>query len=299
MFNSKIQFLKDRFGIFQPEDWQTVEPAWILRQDGFGPKVLDYLRLLLAQRGLTLKNDKTAEHWQKFLKDIQIVDSLGDEEEGQDRGAVCPFTIYVDPAEQQPFTFQGFHTDAAEGNRPLIVPTELRALGRHPVGLGDYAPDCGLGRCHVERKSMADAHGTILGFNGGRRDRFEQELENLSELIAGLVVVECTFADLIRLAPETGHRSAAANAKVLYRSLIAYQQDYRVKWIFADGRRLAEQVTFRWLERFARKQREAQKEHEKELRKVQQQARPAVPRIESKPIAVAAASAPRAMAELF
>jgi hypothetical protein len=290
MFNAKLQQLKDRFGLFEPEDWQTVEPGWILRLDGFGPKILDYLRLLLAQRGLTLKGDKTPEYWQQHLKDIKIVDQLGDEEDGSDRGAICPFTIYVDPAEQQPFTFQGFHTDAAEGNRPLIVPTEPRALGRHPVGLGDYSLDCGLGRCHVERKSMADAHGTILGFtaNGdgvSRRQRFEQELENLSELAAGLVVVECTFADAIRLAPETGHRSAAQNAKVLYRSLIAYQQDYGVKWIFADGRRLAEQVTFRWLERFARKQREAQKDHEKELRRL------------AAPVKVAAAVP--AMAELF
>jgi|GEM_PF-887864 hypothetical protein len=281
MLDSKIQSLKDHFGITLPEDWQAVTPAWILSQDGVGQVTLDYLRLLLAARGLTLKGDRTPEYWQAHLKDARISHTLSNEEllkelgeDGGDRGVVNPFTIIIDTAEQFPFTFQGFRTDgAADKSRPLIIPTEFRALGRFPFSLGDYAPDCGIGRCHVERKSMQDAHGTFLGWarkgeDVGRRDRFEQELERLSEIEAGLVVVECSFADLVRLAPEYGYRSAAANAKTLFRSVLAWQQDYAVAWQFCDGRRLAEQFVFRWLSRWHEKDQEARKEEEKRIEKL-------------------------------
>lgn len=268
MLNSKLQQLRDHFGVFQVSDWQAVEPAWILNLDGIGPKTLDYIRLLLAHRGLTLKGDKTPEFWRKHLGEVQICDQLGDLDDGDDRGVMAPFVVLVDTAEQEPYTFQGMRGDAEQQGRPLIVPTEQRALGRHPDSLGDYSLDCGVGRCHVERKSMADAHGTILGFRSGRRDRFEKELQNLSEMSASVVVVECSYTDLIRLAPQTDHRDPQANAKILFRSIVSFQQEFRVPWHFAEDRRLAEQFTFRWLWRFAEKQREAEKARDKELRRV-------------------------------
>jgi hypothetical protein len=299
MLNSKFTLLKTHFGIFQVSDWSTVEPAWILGIDGCGPQTLNYLRVLLAQHGVTLKNDRTPEYWQKSLPDVQIVDQLGDEEEGADRGLLFPHVIYVDTAEQEPYTFRGFRADANQGGRPLIVPTERRALGRHPDSLGDYSIDCGLGRCHVERKSMKDAHGTILGFKPrpgeeySRRERFERELHNLAEMGAGLIVVECSLADLIRLAPQTDHRSPAENAKMLFRSVMSYQQEYRVPWMFAESRDLAEKITFRWLERFARKQMEANKKRDRELRRI------ARGTAGEKPAEKVVAKPAPAMAELF
>ena len=274
--DSKIQSLKDHFGITHPEDWQAVRPEWIIARDGIGDATLNYLRLLLAARGLTLKNDRTPEYWQANLKDVRISHTLGNEEiAGEvDRGVLAPFTILVDTAEQHPFTFQNFYTDGnAERRKPLIVPTESRALGRFPDSLGDYSLDSGVGRCHVERKSMQDAHGTILGWakkgeDVGRRERFERELEHLSEMEAGLVVVECSLSDLLRLAPVYGRKSAAENAKTLFRSVLAFQQDYAVSWIFADGRRTAEQVTFRWLQRWHEKDQQERKREEARVKRL-------------------------------
>ncbi len=186
-----------------------------------------------------------------------------------------PFTILVDSAEQQPFTFTGFHADADRKGRELIVALGInlfpRNLGRHPDSLGDYSTLEGLGRCHVERKSQADAYGTILGFaklvdgqpikDTERRKRFERELANLSNIEAAAVVVECSEGQLFDEAPEydLGKKTAELNRKILHRSLIAWRQDYAAQWIFCDTRRLAEETTFRFLERFYEKHRTKQK----------------------------------------
>src|SRR5688572_3920262 len=140
MLDSKIQSLKDHFGISTAADWQGVRPEWIVSQDGCGPKTLAYLRLLLATRGLTLKDDKTPEYWQQHQSAARIVEVLGneliDDDDGQpaakDRGIVVPFTVLIDTAEQSPFTFAGLRSDAADGGRPLIVPIQYQSLGRFP-----------------------------------------------------------------------------------------------------------------------------------------------------------------------
>jgi hypothetical protein len=190
-----------------------------------------------------------------------------------DCGIVLPFTILIDTAEQQPFTFQGLHSDADQQHRPLIVQTEFRSIGRYPDSLGDYSLDStvgGVGRCHVERKSMEDCHATILGFKKGpagspsHRERFEKELSNLAEMEAAAVVVECDFHMLIANAPIYGQRTQAQNAKTLHRSVLAYMQDYDVPWLFCGSRRMAERTTFQWIERWYRKQVEERKGAEKE-----------------------------------
>jgi hypothetical protein len=266
MYDKKLETIRHHFGIFKDTDWTSVRPEWITRMDGIGPATLNYVRMILAAKGLTLLDDRTPEYWKRHLPDVTICTTLRDPEEaGSDVGVMCPFTVVIDSAEQSPFTFQGLQTDADQGSRPLIVETKWQALGRHPDSLGDYSLDGYIGRCHVERKSMDDAHGTILGW-GVRRDRFERELQNLSGLDAAMIVVECSLATLLANAPAF-KRTAAQNQKALHRSIIAFQQDYRVPWVFCDSRRLAEQTTFRFLERYWRKQREAEKATEKEHRR--------------------------------
>lgn len=283
MLNSKLQQLKDYFGITNPEDWQSIPPGHILAMDGVGPKTLDYLRLLLAHRGITLKGDRTPEYWQQHISEAQVVDAVGNElidGASVDRGLVCPFTVLIDTAEQTPFTFQGLYADAGTvnpgskeaGPRPLIVHTERQALGRFPLSLGDYSLSTGLGRCHIERKSMQDAHSTFLGWarkgeDVGRRERFEQELGRLSEIEAGLVVVECSLEVLLQQAPQYGHRTASQNSKTLFRSILSWQQKYDVQWMFAGGRRLAEQYAFRWLEKWDKKDRDERKAAAREGRR--------------------------------
>ena len=165
----------------------------------------------------------------------------------------CPFVILIDTAEGIPFTFQNLKADADQGHKPIVVTTEFTCLGRHPNSMGDYSIAGFIGQVGIERKSMEDAQSTILGWDG-RRDRFECELENLAKMEAGLVVVECSFEQLIQEAPEYGQRTKSANAKSLMRSVLAFQQDYKVPWLFAGGRRLAEISTFRFLQRFHEKQ---------------------------------------------
>lgn len=263
MLDSKLQQLKDHFGIETVHNWQNVRPEWIVSLDGIGPKTLEYLRLMLAQHDLTLKDDRTAEFWRSHKASARIVEVLGNEQvedddgrpAAKDRGIICPFTVLIDTAEQSPFTFQNLRTDADQHGRPLIVPTKSQALGRFPDSLGDYSIDSpigGYGRCHVERKSMADAHATFLGWarkgeDTGRRERFERELELLSEMEAGLVVVECSFTQLVANAPQWGVRTAAQNAKALHRSVLAWQRRYAVQWCWADDRRMAEKSAFQWL----------------------------------------------------
>lgn len=264
MLDSKLQHLKDHLGISTLIDWQAVRPEWVVSQDGIGPRTLEYLRLLLASHDLTLKGDKTPEFWKKNAGAARQVEVLGnelidDDDTGQpaakDRGIVLPWTALIDTAEQQPYSFQGLRSDADNGNRPLIVPIEYVSLGRSEDSYGDYSLDSPIGgqhRCHIERKSMADAHSTILGWarkgeDVGRRDRFEKELANLSEIEAGLVLVECDFPDLIANAPQYGTKTAAQNAKTLHRSITSWMRKYSVQWLFCGGRRLAEKTAFRWL----------------------------------------------------
>ena len=253
MLDSKITQLKHHFGIFDITDWQSVRPEWILAQDGIGDATLNYIRVLLANRNLTLQGDRTPEYWRQHLDSARISHTMGDDEEGQDRADVCPFTVLIDTQEQHPFTFQGMVQGAERKFRPLIIPTEARYLG---VAMADYSINGYEGRAHVERKSPQDAASTILGW-GEHRDRFERELKNLSQMECCAVVVECTLGALIefvRSSPPRGRKTPDENAKIIYRQVLAWQQDYRVPWVFCDSRRLAEITTFRTLERFWRKQ---------------------------------------------
>ena len=160
------------------------------------------------------------------------------------------FTIYVDSAEQHPFTFQNIRADCDKKYVRTVPDIEHRCLGRHPTSLGDYSLAGGLGRCHIERKSMEDCQSTILGFNDGHRERFECELHNLSQVECSMVLVECSLSDLLKHSPQYGKKTAQQNAKTLFRSILAYQQDYRVPWLFCDGRGLAEQSAYWFLHRW-------------------------------------------------
>lgn len=163
---------------------------------------------------------------------------------------ICPFTIYIDTAEQHPFPFIGMRADSDQDRRIFTVNTEKKCLGRHPNSLGDYSLEGGIGRCHIERKSISDLQSTLLGFTDGHRERFVCELDNLSKIEAPLLIVEGSLDDLLKHAPDYGKRSPQDNAKNLFRSVIAISQDYKVPTFFAGSRGMAELTTFRWMYRF-------------------------------------------------
>lgn len=255
VLDSKLQSIRDHFGVIDPEDWTWISPAEIASLPNVGPATVNHLRLMLANRGLTLNGDGTPEYWQAELSVKRGASQISQ----MDGVLLSPLKIYVDTAEQQPFTFQGFKADAAQGHKPLAVQWEKKHLG--PTH-GDYTAEGLEDYCHVERKGMGDWHGTVLGW-GDRREQFTRTLEYLAEIPLGLIVTECTLGQAIERMPENGKKSKSENQKIFFRQVMAWLADYGVPWIFCDTRRLAEQVTFRHLERTRRKLAEEQKRTQK------------------------------------
>lgn len=161
-------------------------------------------------------------------------------------------TILIDTAEQLYWPFKQMPID---GKTPMDIDTEWRCLGRHPNSLGDYSVDGYEGVMHVERKSVLDLIGTLLDFDG-RRDRFEQELSNLERIKYGAVIVEGHVADILAASEQRGKKSVSTIRKVLYRSMMGYQTDYRVPWFFCGDTRAAEVTCFRFFQRAIRKTKE-------------------------------------------
>lgn len=233
----QIRIARDHFGISGPEDWADVRPEWILQLYGCGQQTLDHIRLYLAARGLTLKDDATPTYWQQHIQSAQ----MGTQIAKSDRSRVEPYTVLIDSQEKQPFTFQGFTTKG----RPRIVPTEWKTLG--PTH-GDYSVK-GLERdAHVERKSREDAHGTFLS-HGERRERWNRTLLFLAEIPCSAVVVECSFEELIGSVQARGKRSKEVLQKTIHRQVVAWAQDLRIPFHFCGSRRLAEATTLAILER--------------------------------------------------
>lgn len=183
-----------------------------------------------------------------------------------------PYSIIVDSAEQRPFTFKGLKGDSYYQFKDLIVPTTRRSLG---AGKGDYSIDGFEGQIHIERKSREDACSTFLGFQNDKRDRndrFEDELEFLSSIPVGVVIVECQLDELILNVPSYGWEKLQdesgkehlkekelrqikkeRNQKILYRQILSWQSDFKARWLFMWNRQAAESATFRLLDRFYRK----------------------------------------------
>lgn len=170
----------------------------------------------------------------------------------------CGFTVLVDSNESHPWTFRNIRADAKHKNKLIDVKTKWQSLGRYPNSLGDYSIEGCLGEIHIERKSVEDIQGTILGWqtssgNGSsRRVRFAKELENLAEVPVSAVIIEGTTPDVLRC-QRTGKQDAKTVSKILFRSILAFQSDYKVPWIFAGSRRNAEVACFRIMDRFWRK----------------------------------------------
>ncbi len=193
-----------------------------------------------------------------------------------------PFTVLIDTAESQPWTFQGLHADADKHSLPLVVPFRYQSLGRHPDSRGDYSIDGLQDYCAIERKSMDDAISTVLGWDSqyhierginGRRERFKKELANLHAMPAAIVIVEATMGEILRHMPgcdgenyfdertgeinaTRGVKTVRENRKIFYRSVVSWktpprpgEPDLRVQWDFCETRREAEKAAFRWLEK--------------------------------------------------
>lgn len=180
-----------------------------------------------------------------------------------------PFTILVDSAEQQPFTFTGLRCDSSKKYAPLIVRTESANLGRYPNSLGDYSIQGHERRIHLERKSLSDAVSTFLGFGdrGEQRTRFTSELANLAAIECGAVVVEANFCDVWKAAPRTPNRTVEQNQASIRWQVRAWQQQFpRVQWLWCDGRREAEEECWWWFNRWWERERKVERAAKKKAK---------------------------------
>jgi DNA excision repair protein ERCC-4 len=243
VLDKKIQEAAAHFGVTSPEDWQQVPVAWLRQVPNVGPVTIDHLRIYLAARGLTLKDDATPDYWQKNLSAARIGTTIAT----TDTAVALPFTILIDSREQHPFAFVGHLADADQQHRPLLVPVEHTHLGDSH---GDYAIK-GIDDCFIERKSLDDAQGTFLA-HGDRRDAWLATLEFLAGCKTAAVVIEATYKRVCFDITARGSRDKRTLAVTLHRQVIAWQNDYRVPFIFCDDRRFAEATVLQILRRHYR-----------------------------------------------
>lgn len=254
--DQRIKTLAEKFGVKSTNDWTKIQPSTIEARPGVGRKSLDILRRYLASHGITLRDDRTPGYWLRMLS-----------AEGM-QSVACPFVVLVDSQEKHPFDFTGFQSGAATGHRVIDVPTKIKSLG---PSHGDYSIEGYEGQIHIERKSMEDAHGTILGW-GEHRERFGRTLEFLESIEFGAVVVECSLGEMLARSPARGRKSAEENRLIMNQQYLAWLLKFRaVKWIFADTRGLAQVETFRLFEKFyaykmrSRKQAEVKSQSQQEF----------------------------------
>lgn len=150
---------------------------------------------------------------------------------------LSPFTILIDSREQLPYSFESVRADAKHDHAKVIVPVRGATLHQ-----GDYAIEGLVDVAAVERKSLADLFNTL----GQGRARFVRELERLSMLEVAAVVMEAEWSTILADPPPYSQLVP----KTVFRSVMAWMIRFpTVHWIAMPGRRLAEQATYRFLER--------------------------------------------------
>lgn len=174
----------------------------------------------------------------------------------------CPFIVAIDTQEGAPWPFTGITVTAGRHEAELLVETRYLSLGRHPNSRGDYSILGLEDEVGIERKSIADAQSTVLGWQtksekdrqlAGHRDRFKQELKNLSAMPCCAVIVEGELGEVLDTMPQWGERTAEQNRMYFNRSLLSWGMRYRVPWYFMRSRHMAEVEAFRLMDMYWRR----------------------------------------------
>ncbi len=135
--------------------------------------------------------------------------------------------IISDTREQQPYKFPEATEDALE--------------------TGDYSIRGLEDQVAVERKTRND----LLGCIGQDRERFERELERLSEFDLAVVMVECNFRDMLNLPTWS-----ELHEPQVFGSILSWTAKYGVVFFFAGSRKVGEKATEKILEKFQKYERE-------------------------------------------
>lgn len=153
---------------------------------------------------------------------------------------LCPFTIAVDTREQANWTFRSMQSDAKDKKLPIVIRTERKTLQT-----GDYSIVGHEQQIAIERKEKGDCFHCM----GKDRDRFEKQVQRLSELPHGHLIVEADWASVF-----AGHPNSQLKPKVVHRTVISWTLRYpSVHWWLCPSRAFAEATAFRILESFFRK----------------------------------------------
>jgi DNA excision repair protein ERCC-4 len=141
---------------------------------------------------------------------------------------MCELKILIDTREQAPYSF----VDYEARTEPAALP------------VGDYSIPGFVDRVAIERKSLGDLMGCLMG---GNRDRFERELAKARHYDLFAVVVEASLDDVRR-----GKYRSEMKPHAAMQSLCAFQVRYRVAFVWAGDRRGAEYVTYSLLAKYLR-----------------------------------------------
>lgn len=147
--------------------------------------------------------------------------------------------IVIDTREQAPFGFSGLEVDLERGTLPT----------------GDYSLPGFTDRVAIERKSLEDLVGCLMGSN---RDRFERELARGRAYELFAVVCEGSWQDL-----SAGTYRSEMRPKAVLQSVFAFMVRYQVNFILAGSRAAAEYITFSLLAKYMREIEERFKEASK------------------------------------
>lgn len=157
----------------------------------------------------------------------------------------CPFSIRIDTREQAPWRFTGITNTAGQ---PIIVPLSTGVALRS----GDYSIAGFEFRVAIERKSLSDWFGSITA----GRERFEREMERLSQMDYAAVVIEAGWEEM------TSSRTVPAAS--VAGTIAAWSIRYGVHFWPCLHRRHAELWTFRLLEMWWRVEQRNTKERVKD-----------------------------------
>lgn len=145
-------------------------------------------------------------------------------------------TVIVDTRERLPYDFAP-PPDAPEPDNFEPLKTIRRGLKT-----GDYSIDGHEDRIVIERKTLADAHGSL----GREHKRFARELERMRDFAPhAYIVIEGTIVDLA-----TSRKYGTANPMALTASLLSMCVKYGIAPVFASNRTYGQAATSKILRAF-------------------------------------------------
>jgi len=134
--------------------------------------------------------------------------------------------MIIDTREQNPYSFSRYDCEC-------ITST---------LNVGDYSLAGFEDRAAIERKSLVDLIGCLMGSN---RERFERELSKLRFYDLAAVVVEASLEDVTK-----GRYRSELKPHAALQSVLAFQVRYRVPFVWAGNREGGEYTTFSLLEKY-------------------------------------------------